>query len=65
MFCVLFCSYFQLSKVAEPPVYSMETHEIIDKLENIVTEAIPDAGDKWQNESVGDQVIKYKVNYLV
>lgn len=40
----------------------METHEIVDKLENIVTEALPDlTGSQWENQSVSDLVVKYKV----
>ena len=38
----------------------MKTPEIVDKLENIVTDVIPDS-DKWQNQSVKDFVVKYKV----
>ena len=40
----------------------METHEIVDKLESIVTETLPEAtGRKWENQSVSDLVVKYKV----
>lgn len=40
----------------------METHEIVNKLESIVTETLPEAtGRKWENQSISDLVVKYKV----
>ena len=42
----------------------MKTHEIVNKLENIVTEALPNS-DEWQNQSVHDLVVKYKVRLVV
>lgn len=42
----------------------MKTHEIVNKLENIVTEALPNS-DEWQNQSVHDLVVKYKVRLAV
>ncbi|KAL9981026.1 hypothetical protein ACROYT_G009680 [Oculina patagonica] len=53
-------SYYQLAKAEDPSVYSMETHEIVNKLENIVTETIPNSSE-WQNQSVQDLIVKYKV----
>ncbi|KAJ7333813.1 54S ribosomal protein L50, mitochondrial [Desmophyllum pertusum] len=53
-------SYYELAKAEDPAVYSMKTHEIVNKLENIVTEALPNS-DEWQNQSVHDLVVKYKV----
>ena len=48
----------------EPSVYSMETHEIVNKLEHIVTGEIPNT-QEWQNQSVQDLVVKYKVRLRV
>lgn len=53
-------SYYQLVKTQDPSVYSMETHEIVNKLEHIVTDEIPNI-QEWQNQSVQDLVVKYKV----
>ena len=40
----------------------METHEILDILRNIVSELVPDVtSDQWENQSIGDLVVKYKV----
>lgn len=42
----------------------METHEIVNKLEHIVTDAMPNI-QEWQNQSVQDLVVKYKVRLVV
>lgn len=47
----------------DPSVYSMETHEIVNKLEHIVTGEIPNT-QEWQNQSVQDLVVKYKVRLV-
>lgn len=40
----------------------METHEILDTLQNIVSEVVPDVTcDQWESQSVSDLVVKYKV----
>lgn len=55
-------SYYQLAKVEEPLIYSMETHEVLDTLQNIVSEVVPyTTGDQWENQSISDLVVKYKV----
>ena len=56
----MYFSYYHLAKVEAPSVYSMETQEIVNKLENIVTETIPNSSE-WLNQSVQDLVVKYKV----
>lgn len=45
----------------------MEMHEIVDKLESIVSETIPQSknGGKWDQESVIDIVHKYEVIILL
>ena len=61
-YCLKYCSYYQLAKVEEPLIYSMETHEILDTLQNIVSEVVPDVTrDQWESQSVSDLVVKYKV----
>ena len=45
-------------------MYSLETHEIVNKLEHIVTDEIPNI-QEWQNQSVQDLVVKYKVRLVV
>ena len=42
----------------------METHGIVNKLEHIVTDTIPNI-QEWQNQSVQDLVVKYKVTLAV
>ena len=66
IFC-LHSSYYELTKPEEPSVYTMETHEIIDKLESIVSETLPKSktGGKWERESIIDIVLKYKVIILL
>lgn len=56
-------SYYELTKTEEPSVYTMEMHEIVDKLESIVSETLPQSkkGGKWDQESVFDIVHKYEV----
>jgi len=55
-------SYFDLAKGEEPSVYSMEMHEVVDKVENIVKGTLPEATcGQWENHSVSDLVVKYKV----
>ena len=47
-------------------MYSMEMHEIVDKVENIVKGTLPEAtGGQWENHSVSDLVVKYKVKHAV
>lgn len=53
-------SYFQFVKVEKPAVYSMKKQEIVERLENIVTEVMPD-DENWRDQSVKDLVLKYKV----
>ena len=61
-YCLKYCSYYQLAKVEEPLIYSMETREILDTLQNIVSEVVPDVTrDQWESQSVRDLVVKYKV----
>ena len=45
----------------------MEIHEIVDKLESIVSETLPQSkkGGKWDQESVIDIVHKYEVIILL
>ena len=53
-------SYFQFVKVEKPAVYSMKKQEIVERLENIATEVMPD-DENWRDHSVKDLVLKYKV----
>lgn len=53
-------SYFQFVKVEKPAVYSMKKQEIVERLENIVTEVMPD-DENWRDQSVKDLVLKYKI----
>lgn len=53
-------SYFQFVKVEKPAVYRMKKQEIVERLENIVTEVMPD-DENWRDQSVKDLVLKYKV----
>lgn len=66
IFCLHY-SYYELTKTEEPSVYTMEMHEIVDKLESIVSETIPQSknGGKWDQESVIDIVHKYEVIILL
>lgn len=44
----------------------METHEIVDKLESIVTETCPETSSgELENLSVSDLVVKYKVRLSI
>ena len=38
----------------------MKKQEIVERLENIVTEVMPD-DENWRDQSVKDLVLKYKV----
>lgn len=60
------CSYYDLAKAEPPSLYSMETHEIVDKLESIVTETFPETSSgELENLSVSDLVVKYKVRLSI
>lgn len=65
-FCLHY-SYYELTKTEEPSVYTLETHEIVDKLESIVSKTLPQSqkGGKWEQESVMDLVLKYEVIILL
>ncbi|XP_068750385.1 uncharacterized protein [Montipora capricornis] len=57
-------SYYDLTKGEEPSVYSMDAQEIVDRLESIVAETLPQEINnhgKWDKQSVADIVLRYKV----
>ena len=65
-YCLKYLSYYQLAKVEEPLIYSMETREILDTLQDIVSEVVPDVTrDQWESQSVSGLVVKYKVRLKV